>query len=114
MKYELSAIRLREAMNDIGISQQELANKSGIGKSSISHYINGSNQPGNKSAFLLGKVLGVSPTWLMGLDVPKKENVDISDRDMDKAWELYQRYINLPPEFRKAADALLKIDQADT
>lgn len=114
MKYELSAIRLREAMNDIGISQQELANKSGIGKSSISHYINGSNRPANKSAYLLGKVLGVSPAWLMGLDAPKKENVDISDRDMDKAWEVYQRYINLSPKERKLADTILNIDQADS
>lgn len=71
MKYEITAYRLREALSDIGMSQQELADKSHIGKSSISHYINGTNEPGNKSAYQLAKVLGVNPTWLMGLDVPK-------------------------------------------
>ena len=72
MKYELTAKRIREAMSDMGISQQELADKSKIGKSSISHYVNGTNEPGNKSAYMLAEVLEVNPAWLMGLDVPKK------------------------------------------
>lgn len=70
MKYEEVARRIRSAMNNIGISQQVLADKSGIGKSSISHYVNGNNQPGNKTAYALAQVLNVDPGWLMGLDVP--------------------------------------------
>ena len=70
MKFEKTALRFKEALNICGLSQQELANKSGIGKSSISHYVNGSNEPGNKAAYALAKVLNVNPAWLMGLDVP--------------------------------------------
>lgn len=74
MKFEETAKRIREAMSDMGITQQELADRSHIGKSSISHYVNGSNEPGNKSAYMLAKVLNVNPAWLMGLDVPKYES----------------------------------------
>ena len=84
MKYELTANRIREAMYENGISQQELADKSGIGKSSISHYANGSNEPGNKSAYALAKVLNVNPAWLMGLDVPK-ESIETLQGKMTKA-----------------------------
>lgn len=70
MKYEKTALRFKNAMSACGLSQQELANRSGIGKSSISHYVNGSNEPGNKAAYALSKVLGVNPAWLMGLDAP--------------------------------------------
>lgn len=82
MKYEITAKRIKEAMSDMGISQQELADKSKIGKSSISHYVNGTNEPGNKSAYMMSKVLNVNPGWLMGLDVPKhienRSNEDIA------------------------------------
>lgn len=71
MRYELTALRLREALRDADMTQQELADKSHIGKSSISHYVNGSNEPHNKSAYAMSKVLNVNPAWLMGLDVPK-------------------------------------------
>lgn len=73
MKYEKTALRLREALEDANISQQELADKSHIGKSSISHYINGSNEPRNKTAYKLAEVLKVNPAWLMGLDAPKHD-----------------------------------------
>lgn len=72
MKYEITARRIREAMNDINITQQELSEKSHVGKSSISHYVNGTHAPGNKTAYYLANVLNVNPAWLMGLDVPKK------------------------------------------
>lgn len=72
MKYEITAKRLKEALADCGLSQQELADKSGIGKSSISHYINGANKPLNKAAYAMGNVLGVNPAWLMGLEGSKE------------------------------------------
>lgn len=78
MRYELTAKRIREAMRDMNMTQQELADKSGIGKSSISHYVNGSNEPGNKSAYNMAKVLNVNPAWIMGLDAPKKTQEAIS------------------------------------
>lgn len=69
MKYNVTASRLLKAMADAGMTQQELSNKSGINKSSISHYVNGSHEPGNKAAYALAQALDVDPLWLMGLDV---------------------------------------------
>lgn len=79
MKYEVTAMRLRKAMSDCDISQQELADKSGIGKSSVSHYVNGTHAPGNIKAYAMAKVLHVDPAWLMGFDVPMQESSSLSE-----------------------------------
>lgn len=68
MKYPETAKRLLFAMANADISQQELANRSGINKSSISHYVNGSHEPGNKAAYAMANALDVNPLWLMGID----------------------------------------------
>ncbi len=137
MKYALTAERIKEAMNDMHITQQELADKSNIGKSSISHYVNGSNEPGNKSAYLMAQVLKVDPAWLMGLDVPKNPKMDyayitkvpnsekplvieirnnelVLDSDIEKALDLYGRYKNAIPQIQDAVEALLKPPQSDS
>lgn len=71
MKYEVSAKRLKEAMNDKNLKAVDLAAKSGVGKSAISHYTSGRYCPHNKNAVALANVLNVNPLWLMGFDVPK-------------------------------------------
>lgn len=68
MKYELTAKRLREAMDNAGMRQKDLAAASGVSKSNISHYMNGNHVPDNVMAMKLGKALGVKPDWLMGID----------------------------------------------
>lgn len=69
MKYRETAKRLLYAMASARMSQQELSNLSGISKSSISHYVNGSHEPGNKAAYAMATALAVDPLWLMGLDI---------------------------------------------
>ena len=110
MKYEKTAYRLREALNDINMSQIELSEKAKINKSSISHYVLGRNEPGNKSAYAMAKVLGVNPAWLMGLDAPKDKDIpiDVESRDIDEATKLYAKYLQAIPEIRAAVDSLLK------
>ena len=126
MKYEITANRIREAMSDADITQQELADKSQIGKSSISHYVNGTNEPANKSAYAMAKVLHVNPAWLMGLDAPKHMSREISyiisdsrhdqglppvvelKEEIEIALELYEKYKCAIPQVREAVDALLK------
>lgn len=54
-------------------SQQIFADKVGIGKSSVSQYVNGTNFPGNKTAAKIAKAFNVSPMWVMGFDVPMNE-----------------------------------------
>lgn len=62
-------------MNDM--KQQELADKSGVSKNSISQYLSQRSIPSNISAGKMATVLGVNPMWLMGYDVPMiKENSD--------------------------------------
>lgn len=70
MKKELTARRLNEALQNAGITAQELSKKSGVNKSSISQYRNGAHAPGDDSAKKMSKVLNVHPLWLMGFDVP--------------------------------------------
>lgn len=70
MKYPVTASRLSEAMEMRGIIAQELADKTGIHKSSISQYVNGSHTPSIKNAAKMSKVLNVAPAWLKGYDVP--------------------------------------------
>lgn len=70
MRYEETAKRLRYAIDRAEIRAQDLANRSGIGKSSISQYLSGSHAPSNRSAGAMARVLGVNPVWLMGFDVP--------------------------------------------
>lgn len=71
-KHLISAKRLAEALADAGLKAQDLADKTGIGKASISHYLNGYYCPGNIKAKKMADVLGVNPVWLMGFDVPKE------------------------------------------
>ena len=113
MTYETTAIRIREALNDANMTQQELADKSHVAKASISHYVLGHNKPNNKSAYMIGTVLGVNPVWLMGLDAPKYIQMDIESRDIDKAAELYEKYIHAIPEIQAAVDSLLKSKKPD-
>lgn len=79
MKCEDTSKRLKEAMDDIGITQQELSKRSGVSKASISQYVNGSHSPSNISAGKLGKVLGVNPVWLMGFDAEKIKRPTVAD-----------------------------------
>ncbi len=71
VKYPEVAQRLSLALSLAGMKPQELADLSGVNKSSISQYMNGSHAPSNLSAGKMAGVLGVNPVWLMGLPVPK-------------------------------------------
>lgn len=70
MKHEITAKRLQLAMNNAGLSAQELSNQSKVAKASISQYVNGSHKPSNISSGKMASVLNVNPLWLMGFDVP--------------------------------------------
>lgn len=70
MKHELTANRLRTALFNAQMRPQELSDKSGVSKASISQYVNGSHAPSNISSEKMGAILNVNPLWLMGFDVP--------------------------------------------
>lgn len=73
MKFEKTAKRINEAMNEVSISAKELSDRSGVSQASISQYMNGSHAPSNISAAKMAPFLRVNEVWLTGLDVPKYE-----------------------------------------
>lgn len=85
MKNELTAKRIQLALSNANIKSQELADRSGVGKASISQYVNGSHVPGNISAEKIGKILNVNPLWLMGFDVTmeRKDTPAQAEKDFD-------------------------------
>lgn len=80
MKNEITAKRLSLALSNVNMRPQELAERSGVSKSSISQYINGLHAPSNISSKKMASVLGVNPLWLMGFDVKMKKNIIILDK----------------------------------
>ena len=53
-------------------SQQEFADIVGIGKSSVSQYVNGTNFPSNIRAGQIAEAFDLNPAWVMGFDAPMK------------------------------------------
>lgn len=76
-----TARRLQLALSNAAITSSELAEKSGVSKSSISQYCHAIQSPSNLSAPKMARVLGVDPLWLMGFDVPMKPNQFIWTQD---------------------------------
>lgn len=64
--------RLREAMDEKGISQAELSRRTGITRTSISKYLRGTFKAKQNYLYILAKALDVNEAWLMGLDADKK------------------------------------------
>lgn len=136
MKNEITAKRLRLALSNKNMKPQELSDKSGVNKASVSQYINGSHKPSNISAGKMASILNVDPLWLMGFDVPISRT--ISDEDIgnafsnDNLFEVidnisalspqekthFTNYLQLLEINRKKADdyveQLLSIQQMDT
>ena len=78
------AERLNIALRERGITAAELAKKTGISESDISHYRKGDYQPKRERIYFLSKALNVSPGWLMGLDLPK--NQILLDEEILEVW----------------------------
>ena len=94
MKHPLTAQRLKKALSDLNMKPQELADRSGVSKASISQYVNGSHAPSNISSGKMGKILSVNPLWLMGFDVPREENVSDFSVSPEKSEPIIMSYYN--------------------
>lgn len=75
--------RLDTALLANDMKPVELAKRTGISESTISQYRSGYARPKDERLVMIANVLGVSPSWLMGLDVPMREAdaLLITDRD---------------------------------
>lgn len=56
--------RLKSKMQELGLTQEELANKLGVTRSAVAHYVQGTRHPPLKQVIKLAAVLKVSPAWL--------------------------------------------------
>ena len=102
--------RLREAMG--GMSNIDLAGKLGCARSSITMYLSGQRTPSKMTIQLMAICLGVSPAWLMGLDVPKYlEGPTLASKDGPSVKErlVYERLSKLTPENLDIALAQLDV-----
>lgn len=75
-KVDTFANRLRLALDMRQVTQTDLANASGVSKSSISHYMKGSWEGKQDAVYALAEALHVSEAWLMGYDAPIERNTD--------------------------------------
>lgn len=103
MKYPEIARRFTEILNEKGWKAQELADRSGMTKAAISHYVNGKRCPTNKTASQLGKVLGVNPLWLMDLSEQKQVGIYLANNE-GEVLEVFGSFRDLP---QKSQDYLL-------
>ena len=66
--------RLNEANRSFNFPQKELADKIDISKSLMNQYFKGQSSPKDLDKVVkLAIIFKVSPAWLMGFDVPKKD-----------------------------------------
>lgn len=119
MKYQITAARLREALNDNHMKPQELADASGVNKSSISQYINGSHAPSNTSSGKLAKILNVNPLWLMGFESPKYNNPAATSSSASPTFsqeesDIALAYRKASEDTKNAAAAVLGVKRKDT
>lgn len=109
MKPYTTSQRLQQLMSVRNITQADIlrlakpyCEKYGIklGKSALSQYLSGENEPGQEKLTILGLALGVNEAWLMGYDVPiGRKTTPASDDGGDGRVEMIQKLAaQLTPE----------------
>ena len=78
--------RLIEAMKLRGMTATELANKSGLAKSSVSRYLTGENIPRSIAIGKMANALNVSPAWILGYNLTI-DGQEIPNIEIDKLTE---------------------------
>lgn len=58
------ASRIRERMSELQLTQEELANKLGVTRGAITHYLSGRRVPPLRQFHKLAAVLKTDPAWL--------------------------------------------------
>lgn len=73
--------RLVEGLAFRGMKATDLANKTGINKTTISYYMNGKTVPRSSKLYLIAQALNVSEAWLLGYDVPMARSQESKRND---------------------------------
>ena len=75
--YAVFPERLREVMQEHGVTQQELAEYVGKSRQAIGYYADGSSSPDWETLAKIAQYFGVSADWLLGLTDTHSTDVDI-------------------------------------
>ncbi len=93
--------RLIEAMKLRGMTATELANKSGLAKSSVSRYLTGENIPRSIAIGKMANALNVSPAWILGYnltidgqEIPNIEIDKLTEENKTRLFAYYQALID--------------------
>ena len=124
--------RLQQGMQERGLNQTDLAEASGLHKSSIHGYLSGRAEPKQGAIAAIALALNCDEAWLLGYDVPMTRvpdelryirNSDLSPvkekvmiqalHSPDELLVSVDRYMNASDIQRKAIDLLLKSDDAN-
>lgn len=106
--------RLQIALSKKGLKQNDLVERTGIPKGSISQYVSGFVEPKSDRIYQMAKALDVNPLWLMGVDTEMDVNSNDSRYSIENAHLLNQikhddmaltimkRYFELTKEQKKS------------
>lgn len=96
--------RLKEALENKGMTASELSARSGIAKGSISKYLKGTVVPKQSAIGEMARALGVSPAWLLGYSTSmdgEAVHIDtsrLSDTNLELLRTYYQALLDTQEE----------------
>lgn len=105
--------RLREAINNSGLSQAEVARRAGIGRSSITYYLQDKYEAKQQYVTALARALNVNEGWLLGwtnkktgyTNNPNNNSEEVSSKSLDEMAEEYSK------QFRSYGDKPISEEQ---
>lgn len=110
MLVDTFANRLKKALDNSGMRQTQLAEKTKIDKSLISNYLSGNYNAKQDKLTILAEALNTNEVWLMGYDVSKDPNdnqqLETPAKKNNKSSEEYEIL------FDKYKDVLTESDKA--
>lgn len=103
--------RLDKALAFRNLKPADLAKRTDLSEATISQYRSGYTTPKSDKLMLISTVLGVSPAWLMGLDVPMIDDMEV--KNVDTEYSDNDRYILfcyhiLTPEAKEIVDDIFR------
>lgn len=110
MKTSNTSERLKELMALKGLRQIDIAEKTGLGKSAISQYVSGKITPKQDKVYILAEGLNVSPTWLMGYDVPMEKETIPTTKPQNNGYYTDPEVAELAEELRTNPNGRILFD----
>lgn len=109
MKITDSKHRLKELLDILEISQSDFCKRCGLNKSALSNYLNGDREPRQDKLVLIADAFKISPSWLMGYDVPLETQNAVTGDLTHEEGQVISAYRNASDEIKTAVKAVLGI-----